>query len=123
MDADELTTVQAKAQELLAGRLAVIKELTGADQSEADAEAAAQRARTTKATVWQKALRAGWSEEELGKLGFKKPTAKLPGRPRGRKSSEKKSPQQPQSKDSSAGKTIPEQPGEAVRPADATGSR
>ncbi|WP_143053699.1 hypothetical protein [Streptomyces sp. 2112.2] len=116
MDTEGLAEVQAKAQELLAGRLEVIDELTGADQIEKNAEAAVQRARTAKATVWQKALRAGWSEEELGKLGFKKPTVKAPGRPRGKKANGQSS-QRPRSEDSAPAKTIPEQPGESERPA------
>ncbi|MFH8350216.1 hypothetical protein [Streptomyces sp. NPDC018045] len=80
---EELAAVQAEAQRLLNGRLEIVAELKGAESAEREAELAVQSARTTKATVWARALKAGWSESELLRLGFKKPTVKAPGRPAG----------------------------------------
>ncbi|MFK0294785.1 hypothetical protein ACIQU6_30535 [Streptomyces sp. NPDC090442] len=85
MDSSNVTDQKrTAAEQLLAGRLAVIDQLQAADEGERQAEDAARKAREHKAKVWQDAIKAGWSESELtGPLRFKRPAVKAPGRPRG----------------------------------------
>jgi hypothetical protein len=70
------------AQELLAARVDVVRELARATVAEEEARRALEVASRVRATAWAAAVRAGWAEADLGRLKFSPPARRGPGRPR-----------------------------------------
>ncbi len=70
------------AQRLLNERVDAIRSLAKARQERNDARAQLDDAERADAAAYTAAQRAGWSAEDLRKVGFDEPERKLPGRPR-----------------------------------------
>lgn len=67
---------------MLDARLAVIDRLAGATVAVRDARAALDTAERDEAAAYTAATKAGWTDEELRRLGLTKPGRRSPGRPR-----------------------------------------
>ncbi|MDP9394138.1 MAG: hypothetical protein M3Q27_07725 [Actinomycetota bacterium] len=70
------------AQRLLNDRVDAVRALAKARQQRNDARAHLDEAERADAAAYAAAQRAGWSAEELRKVGFEEPDRKAPGRPR-----------------------------------------
>ncbi|RJK92505.1 hypothetical protein [Vallicoccus soli] len=70
------------AQRLLNDRINAVRALAEARQARNDARAQLDEAERADAAAYAAAQRAGWSTDELRKVGFDEPTRKAPGRPR-----------------------------------------
>ncbi|WP_067819954.1 hypothetical protein [Actinomadura kijaniata] len=76
------------------GRISAARELRAANDERVRVAALLKEAERAYAMAHAAALREGWSEDELGKLGFTTPTVRAKGRPRG-KSARTPSPARP----------------------------
>lgn len=74
--------VESAARALLDERMDSIRALTHTHQQVLDHRAALSEAERAHATAHAHALRGGWTQEELKKLGFAETVRKAPGRPR-----------------------------------------
>ena len=79
--------VRTKAREMLAHRLEVIDNLTGATQRENQLRQQLSEAQAATAGAWTKAAESGWSARELRQLGFTQPPTRRGGRPKGARTS------------------------------------
>ncbi len=70
------------AQRLLNDRVDAVRTLAKARQQRIDARAQLDEAERADAIAYAAAQRAGWSTDELRKVGFEEPGRKAPGRPR-----------------------------------------
>jgi flagellar biosynthesis/type III secretory pathway protein FliH len=70
------------AQRLLNDRVDAVRTLAKARQQRLDARAQLDEAERADAMAYAAAQRAGWSTDELRKVGFEEPERKAPGRPR-----------------------------------------
>lgn len=70
------------AQRLLNDRVEAVRALAKARQQRNDARAQLDEAERADATAFAAAQRAGWTPEELRKVGFDEPERRAPGRPR-----------------------------------------
>ena len=81
-----MTTVDAhlheRAREMLDARLAVIDRLAGAAVAVRDARTALDVAEREEAAAYAAASKAGWTDDELRRLGLARPARRTPGRPR-----------------------------------------
>lgn len=78
LNADDIETA---ARALLDTRVATVRELVTARQAAIDARAALTEAERVEAAAYAAAERAGWSGDELHKLGLSGPARRRPGRP------------------------------------------
>ncbi|MFC5382152.1 hypothetical protein [Aquipuribacter nitratireducens] len=76
--------VEKAARALLDEKVAAVRLLAQARQRRLDASAALAGAEREDAGAWAAALRAGWTEDELKRVGLDVPKVRLPGRPRTR---------------------------------------
>ncbi|MFC7164488.1 hypothetical protein ACFQL5_19550 [Aquipuribacter hungaricus] len=74
---------EAAARALLDDKITAVRGLALARRHRDDARAALVAAERDDATAHAAALRAGWTTEELRRVGLDAPTARTPGRPRG----------------------------------------
>lgn len=74
--------IERAARALLDSRVQAVRSLAAARQKLLDAQAAQAAAEHEDAAAWIAALRQGWSEEELKKVGFDPPRK---AQPRGRR--------------------------------------
>jgi hypothetical protein len=70
------------AQELLAARVDVVRELARVTVAEEEARRALEVASRVRAVAWAAAVRGGWAEADLVRLKFVAPARRGPGRPR-----------------------------------------
>lgn len=73
----------AAATRLLDDRVDAIRTLAAARQARNDARAQLDEQERADAAAFAAARRAGWTPEELRKVGFDEPDRKTPGRPAG----------------------------------------
>ncbi len=76
--------VEEAARAVLDGRVDAVRDLAKARQTKIEKLAEAEAAEREDAAAWNAAIRDGWSEQDLRKVGFDPPTRKAPGRPRTR---------------------------------------
>ena len=84
--------IEAQARQLLDARVATVRELVAARQSAIDARTALAEAERLEAASYAAAERAGWSVDELQKLGLASGSRRTPGRPRTRRAMTKTHP-------------------------------
>ena len=84
MTTDSLDTdrIEAAARALLDGKVAAVRTLAHARQAREDARAALADAERVDAAAYAAALRAGWTTDELKRVGLDAPTKHATGRPR-----------------------------------------
>lgn len=74
--------VETAARALLDNKVAAVRDLAHARQLRNDKRAELAEAERADATAYAAAERAGWTAEELRKVGLDPPDRKAPGRPR-----------------------------------------
>jgi len=74
--------LERRARALLDDRIEAVRTLATARQAALDKREEADEAERADSTAYQAALRAGWTADELKKVGFEKSARKAPGRPR-----------------------------------------
>ncbi len=74
--------VETAARALLDGKVAAVRDLAHARQLRNDKRAELDDAERADATAYAAAERAGWTADELRKVGLDAPNRKAPGRPR-----------------------------------------
>lgn len=79
VDADR---IEAAARALLDHKVTAVRVLAEARQQREDARTALIDAERGDATAYAAALRAGWTAEELKRVGLDGPNRRAPGRPR-----------------------------------------
>lgn len=82
--ASDLSTqrVEDAARALLDQRIQAVRDLAATRQSVIDKRAELQEAERADAAAYAAAQRAGWTTDELRKVGLEEPSRKAPGRPR-----------------------------------------
>lgn len=73
---------RSRRQRLLNQRIDAIRVLAKARQARTDAQAQLEDAERTDAAAYTAGQRAGWTTDELRKVGFEEPRRRTPGRPR-----------------------------------------
>ena len=81
----QIDRVEAAARALLDDKVQAVRALARSRQQRDTARAAALVAERDDASAWAAALRAGWTADELRRVGLEAPATRLPGRPRGRR--------------------------------------
>lgn len=74
--------LEQRARALLDDRITAVRALAKARKSMFDKRDALAAAEREDAAAYQAAVRAGWTDDELKKVGFDAPTRKAPGRAR-----------------------------------------
>lgn len=77
-----MTDITDKAQQLLAGRIEAVRQLSERQQTATQAHESADAADRDAAAAWSDATQAGWTSTELRKLGLTQPTSRRGGRPK-----------------------------------------
>lgn len=78
----DTTAVETAARALLDDKIQAVRDLAHARQARTDKQAELDQAERADAAAWAAAERAGWTPDELRRLGLDTPTRKTPGRPR-----------------------------------------
>ncbi len=78
----DTTHIEAAARALLDDKIGAVRDLAATRQTVADRRAQLDEAERADTTAYAAAQRAGWTPEELKKVGLDAPTRKAPGRPR-----------------------------------------
>lgn len=107
---DETHEVEAAALTLLdvEGKMEAVRRLTAVGKRRADLQAQLDEAERAYGSEHTAAVRAGWTDDQLARLGFTEPTHRPKGRPRGKASrtagtkSERKTPSAPGPTDDTA---------------------
>lgn len=73
--------VETEARQLLDAKVAAVRLLATARQKLANRQAALEEAEREDATCYAAATRAGWTAEELRRVGLSAPSRRPPGRP------------------------------------------
>ena len=76
---------EAAAQKLLSDRVKAVRVLAETRQNRTIARAQLDEAERADAAAYAAAQRAGWTPEELRKLGLEESNRRVPGRPRGQR--------------------------------------
>jgi len=74
--------VETAARELLDSRIQAVRSLATARQAREDKRAELDQAERADAAAYTAAQRAGWTTDELRRVGLDQPTRRSPGRPR-----------------------------------------
>ncbi|MFC6853905.1 hypothetical protein [Aquipuribacter hungaricus] len=75
--------IEVAARALLDDKITAVRGLAAARQAREDARAGLAAAERHDAAAYTAALRAGWTTDELKRVGLDAPTSRAPGRPRG----------------------------------------
>ncbi len=74
--------IEAAARALLDSKVTAVRTLAHARQAREDARTALTDAERVDATTYAAAMRAGWTADELKRVGLDAPSKRNPGRPR-----------------------------------------
>lgn len=77
-----MSAIKEKAEQLLAARLRVVDDLETSTGGLVAAQQHVRAAEAARAAAWTAAVSAGWTAQELRKLGFTAPTNRRGGRPK-----------------------------------------
>lgn len=79
-----MSELKTKAQEMLAGRMDALDAIESATSQLSHAQSELKVAEGAVSAAWTAATSAGWTPEELRKLGIVQPTTRRGGRPKSR---------------------------------------